>query len=331
MSVPPIVLYVNFYTDKSSSRQQEIVHCQHMNGKLESIDQIYMVVDDVEKYKQWKIDYPKIELHYMSSRPTFTDFFKLANQTQNHPQQINIIANTDIYFTSSLDKLKTFEWKNRALCLSRQDMITSYSQDVWAWQGLMKNISSQSSFFLGIPGCDNRIAYVLHSNGYKLHNPAKTIIAHHVHESMVRNYTESNRIQEEGIFVEPTHLGEHTDIHFTQKNEPCKSRSKAKSRSRNKFNSVPFKQFTRSQSVIAVRKQSIYSSQRNHSVIRKDNVRMSPVHTTKPIQIRQARFFHPSTNRISQRMSKRQQRFGRINVRRNLAKRYILTTVRKRK
>jgi hypothetical protein len=322
MSVPPIVLYVNFYTDKSSVRQQELVHCQCMNGQLNSIDQIYMIVDDVERYKHWKTDYPKIQLHFMSSRPTFTDFFKLSNQTQNHPQQINIVANTDIYFTSSLDKLKTFNWKNRALCLSRQDTIINYSQDVWAWQGPMKNISSQSSFFLGIPGCDNRIAYVLHSNGYELHNPAKEIIAIHVHTSMVRNYAESSRIQEDGVYVDPTYLGEHSTLHFTNARS-SRSRSKSKSRSR----SLVSNQMKRSPSTISVKNRASYSLSRNRVFIRNNNIRTKPVHTKRPIQTKLTRSFRPKPHSTFQRQNK----IRRTNIGINITQRRILKTIRRRK
>lgn len=334
MSTPPIVLYINFYTDKSPSRQQELVHCQRMNGQLESIDQIYMVVDDVEQYKRWKIDYPKIQLHLMSNRPTFTDFFKLANQTQTHPKQINIIANTDIYFTPSLDNLKTFDWKNRALCLSRQDTILSCSQDVWAWQGSMKNISSQSSFFLGILGCDNRIAYVLHSNGYELHNPAKTIIANHVHSSMVRNYTDSDKLQGEFIHVEPTYLGEHTDIHFTIQSDLSQSRSSnqhpkknASSRERSKSKTILPKSLIRSRSIVVTRSRSIQPLQRNYSFVRKNNIGISPAHTKKNIKTRQSRSFYPITSRLTQL----QHRIKRIGIGRKIETRRILTTTRRRR
>lgn len=346
MSDPPIALYVNFYTDKAPSRQEELVHCQTMNGKLGSIDKIHMIVNNIEQYSQWVKDYPKIQLHFMVNRPTFTDFFKLANQTQSHPKQINIISNTDIYFTSSLDRLKTFNWQNRALCLSRQDTIVSYSQDTWAWQGPMKNISAQSSFFLGVPGCDNRIAYVLHSSGYKLHNPAKTIIAHHVHHSMVRNYTESSRLHGNGVFIEPTHLGEHTNLHFTDQDDSVKSKSKSRSKRRlpsrsrsrskpqvksvsksiSKSNQPVSKPLVRSQSVVAVRNHSIRPLQRNHSVIHKHHPQVKvikPTPTQNP---------HPQPiQRPTRRMTQRQQRINRINAGRKLAPRRIRTVIRRRR
>ena len=350
MSGPPIVLYVNFYTDKAPSRQQELVYCQTMNGNLKSIDQIYMIVDDVDRYKQWKIDYPKIQLHFMANRPTFADFFKLANQTQSHSKQINIISNTDIYFTSSLDRLKTFDWQNRALCLSRQDTIVSYSQDIWAWQGPMKNISEQSSFFLVVPGCDNRIAYVLHSSGYNLHNPAKTIIAHHVHQSMVRNYTDASRLHGKGVFVEPTHLGEHTNLHFTDQDDSAKrksksrrrlsSRSRSKSHAQSKSRSRPHTQsksyskskpvtskpLVRSQSVVVVRNRSVRPLQRNHSVVHKHHPHVQVV---KPTPVR-----NPQSNpvqRPTHRMTQRQQRIKRINAGRKFAPRRTRTVIRRRK
>jgi len=272
MSLPPIVLYVNFYTDKCNDRQNELVYCQKMNSELNSIDKIYFVVDNIELYKQWTVDFPKIKLIYSGNRPTFTSFFKIANQTQDHPKQINIVSNTDIHFTSSLDLLKTFDWQNRALCLSRQDTNVAYSQDVWAWQGMMKNISSASDFCLGIPGCDNRIAHTLYMCGYKLHNPSKTIIAHHVHNSLVRHYTEAIRLHGDGVFVGPSYLGEESWLHFEQR-----GKSKEKSRSKSRSKSRGLSKVTSKPRSISKQKYSRIPLQRSQSVVVERNI---PTHTT---------------------------------------------------
>lgn len=218
---PPIVLYINFYTDKSSERQRELVHCLNKNAELACIDKINLVVDDAGPYQQWTAKFSKINLMIFKKRPTFRDFFILINQTQEHSRQINILSNTDIHFDTSLGKLKSFLWQNVALCLSHQDRLLASSQDTWVWQGPMRNISSSSSFCLGIPGCDNRIANVLQNSGYKLHNPCKTIIATHVHKSMVRHYTEAMRLKGDYTYVEPSTLGDFSN------------HSKPKSKSRN--------------------------------------------------------------------------------------------------
>lgn len=280
MSLPPIVLYVNFYTDKSNDRQNELVYCQKMNADLDSIDKIYFIVDNLELYKQWTVDFPKIKLIYLGNRPMFTSFFQIANQTQHHPKQINIVSNTDIHFTSSLDLLKTFDWQNRALCLSRQDTNVAYSQDVWAWQGTMRNISTESNFCLGTPGCDNRIAQILYMCGYKLHNPSKTIIAHHVHNSMVRNYTEASRLHGDGIFVGPSYLGEESLLHFEQRGkskQKSRSRSRSQSRGLSKVTSKP-RSISKSKNSISIPRQSKphIPLQRSQSVVVERNI---PTHT----------------------------------------------------
>ena len=45
-----------------------------------------------------------------------------------------------------------------------------------------------SDFNLGIPGCDNRIAWELYRAGYKLINPASKIKSYHYHPSDLHNY-----------------------------------------------------------------------------------------------------------------------------------------------
>lgn len=228
MSGPPIVLYINFYTDKSKDRQNELDYCIKTNGELSCIDKIYMVVDDVETYQQWSVDYPKIHLHLMNKRPTYMDFFIFINQTQEHPQQINMLSNTDIYFNTSLQQLKSFRWNNVALCLSHQEALLADSQDTWAWQGPMRNITPESSFCLGFPGCENRLANILHKSGYKPHNPSKSIIAMHMHKSMIRHYTHDMRIYGEYTTIQPSHLGDFSkgSSTFNKSRPPSSKRSR---------------------------------------------------------------------------------------------------------
>lgn len=328
MSLPPIALYVNFYLDKSHIRQNELNFCQKMNGQLNSIDKIYFIVDNLELFKQWTLDFPKIKLIYLKERPTFTLFFQIANRTQSHPQQINIVANTDIYFTSSLDLLKPFVWQNRALCLSRQDTVANDSQDVWAWQENMKNISSASDFYLGIPGCDNRIAHVIQASGYKPHNPAKTIIAHHVHASMIRNYSESSRIHGDYAFVGPVYLGEESPLTIEEKgtseNRGTSKRKSRLSRSRTRSNSKPIPPLSRSQSkqpiplkrsqsVVIVRSMPMTHKnlKRNHSIV----VARKPTTTTATVrQVQRRNQPQRLPQRVIKRMTTLQHRRQRVTI-----------------
>ena len=65
------------------------------------------------------------------------------------------------------------------------------SQDVWIFRGVPENVDGNIK--IGIPGCENRIAYEFKSNGYSVKNVGRIIKAIHLHLSGLRNYTEQDR------------------------------------------------------------------------------------------------------------------------------------------
>jgi hypothetical protein len=68
----------------------------------------------------------------------------------------------------------------------------------------MRNVNF-CNFFLGIPGCDNRIAFELNSAGYVLSNPATKIQAIHYHRSDLHNYDgKTLKIQRPYLFIPVT-------------------------------------------------------------------------------------------------------------------------------
>jgi hypothetical protein len=130
------------------------------------------------------------------------------------PRYVNVICNADIIIENSvhLHSIKEGE----AWVLSRWDGGTLYnhkdSQDVWIVRGCPPQaFIERLNFEMGIPGCDNRLAWEL-QQFYKVSNPSKTIRCHHVHDSGVRSYGkgrgEKKRdiVQGPYLFVEPTRL-----------------------------------------------------------------------------------------------------------------------------
>ena len=109
-----------------------------------------------------------------------------------------IISNSDIYFDSTLELLKDYNFKNKCLALTRYDdgklIFKSNSQDSWFFQSPMSIDPNNFNFKFGHPGCDNRIAQIVKDFGYNISNPCLTIKTHHLHASGIRNWTESNRI-----------------------------------------------------------------------------------------------------------------------------------------
>jgi hypothetical protein len=172
-----IRLLQNFYFDSNLERQKEIEECFTRNCSLKKLDLFIPI--------------------YSSQRLTFEDFFSRINLISSD-DDINIIANSDIYFDSTIELAKKIK-SNECFALSRWDIQSdgsaqhfnrSDSQDVWIFRGQIKNVSA--NFFLGYRGCDNRLAFEISRAGYKVSNPSLSIKTYHLHLTGIRNYNLSN-------------------------------------------------------------------------------------------------------------------------------------------
>tara|TARA_B110000967_G_scaffold209074_1_gene263626 strand:- start:1106 stop:1915 length:810 start_codon:yes stop_codon:yes gene_type:complete len=164
-----------------------------------------------------------------NDRQTFKSMFEQANR--HYPNSIVVVANNDIYFDSTLRLLDEFDMTNKFLALLRYDVqadgspskifkytseekargygtdvARSDSQDSWLFKTPIM-IPASSDFNFGVPGCDNRIAYLLHNVGYTVSNPALDIKSHHMHLSGIRNYTRRDVVKHPYLYIEPTTLG----------------------------------------------------------------------------------------------------------------------------
>lgn len=195
-------LYTSYYKDKSAVRQAEIEHCLEMNLNNPSIDKIVLICEDEPR------NHPKIHPLFEGARPTYKRFFDLI-RVYASPVDISIVANSDIYFDESLRDIRI----NGKTCiaLSRYDMPSgklhncSGSQDTWIFQGKVMPIK-YSDFHLGIPGCDNRIAWELHRAGYKLINPASWLKSYHYHPSDLHNYHDDLGVNKPHLYIAKPYL-----------------------------------------------------------------------------------------------------------------------------
>lgn len=185
-----IRLFYNYYEDKNPVRKNEINFCLQKN--LANPHLTTIVVDSPGK-------------------PTYDFFFQKINEITG-PDDINIVANSDIFFDDTIklvEKIKhkecyallRWEWypNRKTEFFDRPD-----SQDTWITRGKIENVYGQ--FSLGIRGCDNRIAHEFQKAGYNVLNPAKTIRSYHVHNSNVRNYTMAQVIPPPYHTINPTEL-----------------------------------------------------------------------------------------------------------------------------
>lgn len=183
-----IRLFTNYYKDKNSQRQAELEYCLDSNLSNPLISEVILVTEetDIPKHK-------KIKVVNIGVRPTYSDFFRLANE-RTESGDISIISNSDIYFNDSI-KYITNITNRECFALTRWDLSMakqlyffnrSDSQDVWIFRGNIPYI--EGNFNLGKPGCDNRIAHEINKASFKVRNPSLSIQAIHVHNSAIRNF-----------------------------------------------------------------------------------------------------------------------------------------------
>lgn len=181
----PINLFVQYYQCGNEERQKEIDACSKLNHKLKHFNKVFSLTD----------------------RLTYKQIFELTNE---YPDCINVIANSDIYFDETI-LFARFMNENDCYALSRWDYKENGlavlfdrkdSQDVWIFNGAVRKIES-GNYYLGTAGCDNRIAYELNNAGYNVLNPSKTIHAIHLHNSEFRTYTDIDRLSEPYHFIFP--------------------------------------------------------------------------------------------------------------------------------
>ena len=185
-------MQVNLLTSwYKSYRDEENEACLMANIENPMITNITLLCEKGKKHPVHGIpEYEKIKCIKIDHRPTYHDFFLAANSGTH---KINIIANADIYFDSSLGCLKYLK-ENECYALTRWDDTLKGcffynrwdSQDVWIFKGMINGI--KGDFEVGRLGCDNRIAYELKQSGYDVKNPSLTIKAHHLHlEERIEN------------------------------------------------------------------------------------------------------------------------------------------------
>lgn len=178
-------LYVERYLSTNATRQQEMDGCLRRNLEHPLITKVHLFGEEVA-LNGWRHD--KLVLHPVDTRTTFDMLFAEASR------DVCIIANADIYFDMTLQKVQSVDLKDTVYCLTRWDLTTygtlrfynvACSQDAWIF---LAPFQPDVGFPLGIPGCDNRLAHEIQQAGRKPLNPSLSIRACHVHLSKSHTY-----------------------------------------------------------------------------------------------------------------------------------------------
>ena len=190
-------LFVPFYTPPDKDRAKEILYCLEKNLASKLFANIVLLVDDDTDIP---FEGPELSIIRLDHRPTYLDW---VNESRLRcPGQVSILANSDIYFDDSIARLLELFRSNPSafVALSRLEKgnegLTEhpnphFSQDTWAFlpkRGVDLPSQRALNIPIGVPRCDNKVAYVFATEGYEVHNPYPLIRSMHVHQTNLRYY-----------------------------------------------------------------------------------------------------------------------------------------------
>ena len=183
-----MILIQQHYVSPDPARQAELERAAELNRICPLFEEIELVEGGARRW-------------------TFTDLFQLA--ASRFSGHVCVIANSDISFDASLEVAGQLVDKPATLlALTRWDDDTapsmegridtatwrffSQSQDAWVFRaGSLP--AFDADFQLGIPRCENRLAFEAARAGIVIRNPALSITARHHHATPPRNTPPSSR------------------------------------------------------------------------------------------------------------------------------------------
>ncbi len=201
-----IRLLINLYSMEEGERLDEIAVCLRNNIANPHISEV--VVLDEGFPRQELLKDPKVQVVSIHSRPDFSAYIQYLN-----PEGFNLLSNNDIWFDDSLQKIK---WLNPGpydlLSLTRREADGKLykadqgdAQDSWLFFGQAEPLKD-CTFPMGIPGCENRLAFLFFSKRYRVLNPSRCIQTHHEHRSGNRGYQSADRIAGPYLLSRPVGL-----------------------------------------------------------------------------------------------------------------------------
>lgn len=211
-----MILVVGLYLDADADRLREFLTCLERNVGNPAISGVHVFLEQDVHPLRLVSTFPllasrTVQLILGGTRSTFSSLFAYANEELTG--QRVIVANADIFFDQTLAQLDDYDLTGRLLCLSRWDLAENrtwrlsdfdYSQDAWIFHAPIVNIDAP--FHLGVPGCDNRLAWQAERAGLLLSNPSRSIRACHLHETRTRRYSASDRLNGPMRAVAPAFL-----------------------------------------------------------------------------------------------------------------------------
>ena len=199
-------VFVQFFVAKNPLRQKEIELCFQKNIENPLISKL-IIYFEKEADIALIPDHERIIKRLYPPRMTYGYWLKETDQLP--VGELSFLINTDMYLEQSIahiisHRAKILEEK-RFIALSRynpnyaaneNEFVLNadphWTQDVWgvakAAEPFPPALLQEAAFELGQPGCDNKIAYVMHSYGFKVSNPCFSVKTIHLQADDGRSY-----------------------------------------------------------------------------------------------------------------------------------------------
>jgi hypothetical protein len=191
-----ITLFVPYYTCESETRQAELDLCLRQNIDNATIERIILIIDDGSIPP---LQHDKIKAVNVEGRPTYRLWLDLTKDYVSNG--ISVLANSDLYFDHTIPLLsQVLKSKDTFVALSRYEsngdewnlhQNPHWSQDSWAIRSgvsVSEVLHRSLEIPMGVPRCDNRVAYLFVLYGWKVVNPCRFIRSYHQHQSLERKY-----------------------------------------------------------------------------------------------------------------------------------------------
>lgn len=225
-------LILQYYEPIIISRQEEINYVLKKNINNNFIKKIYLLNEKIYDLKSKNIVSDKITQINIGERLSFQTAFEFANKYCKNT--ICILSLADIYYDDSLSLLNSINFDNVVMCMLKHEIIKdnkliistkknkklkktvidNTAQDCWIFKPILKklfpndNIKSpyldKNHKMGGQWGCDGKIAYILHSVGIKIYNPAYSINCIHYHFNDIKRKSKGQLKKIEGPYLSIT-------------------------------------------------------------------------------------------------------------------------------
>ena len=199
-----ITLVTQFFVGRTPVRANELRSALKVNVMNPFINKIVLLNERVYSDDELGVKSDKIQQVVVGNRLDYKTAFD--NVESLGLKGYIVLSNLDIFFDKSIEKLKQsgiadekamfcllrYEYKpGRPVSEAPLSHHLSDSQDTWIWHSNHNAPSHHRKildFELGVPGCDNTMAYLANVLGYKVYNTPNIIKSYHNHSSNQRSY-----------------------------------------------------------------------------------------------------------------------------------------------